>query len=89
MAEIRLGDHKKVEVLKVTIGEETYSVPLAGSLSVKKALHLDKQEQVIAFFQDHIPKKTLENLTVDELNYLIVTWKNESEKAGTISLGES
>lgn len=93
MAEIRLGDHKKVETLKVTIGADedakSYNVPMIGSLSVDEVSKLNDQEHIIAFFQKHIPKKVLGTLTVDEMNYLIDTWKKESQKNGSFTLGES
>lgn len=87
MREITLGS-RPIEVLRVNIGKETYSLPLAGSLSVKEAAGMDSQEKVIAFFQKHIPKDVLEQLTVDDLTALSQAWSEESEKAGS-KLGES
>ena len=88
MREITLGNRKEIEVLKVNIGEESYTVPLAGSLSVKEANAINSEEKAVAFLQKHIPKKVLENLTVDDLNALVNAWYGESTKNGA-KVGES
>lgn len=82
MREITLGNKKTVDVLNVTIGDAVYSVPLMGSMKLKDASRLDTQERIMAFFLKYIPKKVMEDLTVDDVNALINAWSAESEKNG-------
>lgn len=82
MAEITLGGPKRAEVLKVNIGEESYSVPLAGSLTVKEAAGIDSDAKALAFIERHIPKKVLEGITVNDLNMLVKEWYKASTDNG-------
>lgn len=88
MREITVGSPKERKVLKINIGEESYSMPLAGSLTVKDAKRIDTEEGLIGFMYDCIPKDVLDVLTVDDLNAIIKAWQSASNLEG-ISLGES
>lgn len=88
MREITVGNPKERKVLKINIGEESYSLPLLGSLTMKEAKRLDTEEGTVAFVNDYIPSDVLEKLTVDDLNTIIKAWKSASDLEG-ISLGES
>lgn len=88
MREITVGNPKERKVLKINIGEESYSLPLLGSLTIKEATRLDTQDGTVAFITDYIPKDVMETLTVDDLNAIIKAWKSASDLEG-ISLGES
>ena len=88
MREITVGSPKERKVLKINIGEESYSLPLLGSLTVKEASRLDTEDGTVAFIHDYIPKDVLDALTIDDLNTIIRAWKSASDLEG-ISLGES
>ena len=88
MREITVGNPKERKVLKINIGEESYSLPLLGSLTMKEAKRLDTEEGTVAFVNDYIPGDVLETLTVDDVNAIIKAWKSASDLEG-ISLGES
>jgi len=88
MREITVGSSKERKVLKINIGEESYSLPLLGSLTIKEAKQLDTQDGTIGFIYNHIPKDVLDTLTVDNLNAIIKAWQSASDLEG-ISLGES
>ena len=88
MREITVGNPKERKVLKINIGEESYSLPLLGSLTIKEAKRLDTEEGTVAFIYDYIPKDVLDALTVDDFNAIIKTWQSASDLEG-ISLGES
>lgn len=84
----------KVEVLKVTIGEKTYSIPLATSLPYKKVKALIKlskekpEEQVdafVEFFAQYIDREVLDELPMSSLTELAKAWSN----ANGDELGES
>ena len=88
MREITVGNPKERKVLKINIGEKSYSLPLLGSLTMKEAKRLDTEEGTVAFVNDYIPNDVMETLTVDDLNTIIKAWKSASDLEG-ISLGES
>ena len=90
-----------VEVLKVTIGETVYTLPLANALpyfKVKKLIKISKsddtEEQIdtfIAFFKEYIPEDVLNKLPMKALYSLATTWGEEEEEEDNSnnSLGES
>lgn len=88
MAEFTL---KQVEVktLKVNIGEDSFQIPLQGSLTWKEVLALETSEGTYAFMKTHVPKEVFDKLKVDEYNQLVEAWKAESIKAAGKSAGES
>lgn len=90
MREITLTDeNKQINVLKVNIGKETYSVPLSGSLSIRemKAMR-DGTEDGFDFFGRYIPQDVLETLTMDQFNALNEAWKEASSEKTDASMGE-
>ena len=88
-----------VEVLEVTIGEQTYTLPLANALpysKVKKLIKISKsddtEEQIdtfIAFFKEYIPEEVIDNLPMTKLTALAKAWGDTSEDNGGSTLGES
>lgn len=88
MAEITLGRKDTLETLKVNIGKKSYSVPLMGSLSLKETRELAKAEDEFAFFKKYIPEDVIDSLSVNDLKALTTVWKDESEKASGVDLGE-
>lgn len=87
MKEITLGG-KESKSLKVNIGESSYEVPLAGSLSIAEMKKFQKDEDGFSFFEKYIPKKVLENLTMGDFKALSEAWKKASSETGDIPLGE-
>ena len=88
-----------VEVIKVTIGEQTYTLPLANALpysKVKKLIKISKSEDTeeqidifIAFFKEYIPEEVVETLTMKNLTAIAEVWGDTSEENGGSTLGES
>ena len=88
-----------VEVLKVTIGEKEYSLPLANALpygKVKKLIKLaktgDEEETIetfVAFFKEYIPEDVIDNLSMSNLTALAKAWGDTSEEDSGVPLGES
>ncbi|MBR2912893.1 MAG: hypothetical protein IKC40_03100 [Oscillospiraceae bacterium] len=90
MREITLTDeNKQINVLKVNIGKETYSVPLSGSLSIRemKAMR-DGVEDGFDFFGRYIPQDVLETLTMDQFKELNKAWKEASGEKTDADMGE-
>ena len=98
--ELNLNNRPK-EVLKVTIGEKVYTIPLANTLPYKKAktlLKLAKKDEedyeqmldvFFDFFKEYIPEEVLEELSMDEINALATAWGGTSEEDSDKPLGES
>lgn len=87
------------EVLKVTIGDTVYTLPLSNSLPYNKVEKLlsvtdmtDIKEQIkifIEFFKEYIPEDVIESLSMDALTALAKAWGETSETEGGSNLGES
>lgn len=88
-----------VEVLKVTIGETVYTLPLANALPYSKVKRLlkisksdDTEEQIdmfIAFFKEYIPEEVINDLPMASLTALAKAWGDTSQDEGGSNLGES
>ena len=93
MKEITLEQPK--EVLVVNIGEESYSIPLAGSLPFMDAVKLrklDKEERfdfVIDFIQKYIPEQIFATLTADMVVQIFNAWSEASKESQGATPGES
>lgn len=91
-----LNLNNKLEVLKVTIEDKTYSIPLATSLpykQVKKLIKLAKNENeeeqldsFIEFFKQYIDEEVIDNLPMTALTALAKAWTGAS---GEEEMGES
>ena len=88
MAEFTLK-MQEPKTLKLNIGDDSYQVPLAGSLSRKELLEIETPEGTYAFFLKYIPKKVLENIPLDGYNQIVNVWREESQKASRLTPGES
>ena len=88
MAELTLTP-KEVETLRVNIGDESYQLPLGGSMSRKEIAELDTSEGTYAYLCKHIPAEVLDNLPLSSYNQLIATWIQETKKTSGMTLGES
>ena len=88
MREITLGNAKTLKTLKVNIGDKTYSVPLAGSLTLSEVQQLSEKEEGYTFFEKYIPRKVLESLTVDDMKALTAAWKEASADDSQPDVGE-
>ena len=91
-----LNLNQDIEVLVVKIGDKSYNVPLASSLSYKKAKELskltkanddEKMDFFLEFFSEYIPMDVLEKLPVSALTELSKAWSGKNEENGE-SLGE-
>jgi hypothetical protein len=87
MAEFTLKP-KELKTLRINIGEDSFEIPLRGSLSIKEGVALSSEEGTYSFFKRYIPKDVFERITVDELNQIIEVYKEESDKHSKLSMGE-
>ena len=87
MAEFTLKP-REVETLKLNIGEESFQIPLAGSLTPEEAAPLDTTEGTIAFFQKHLSKDIIAMLKIDDYNAITKAWLDASKKKNKKTPGE-
>ena len=94
MPELNLNkrrEEKKNERLGVIIGDKTYYIPLGKSLKIKELSKLDKQEEVMKFFEQYLGKEIMDSLSVDDFQAIVEAWsKATTEQQGDgKTLGES
>ena len=89
MAEVLIKKKKETEVLKATIGDKTYSIPLASSLPYVKLKAMRDNDKVIEFFKEYIPEEVFNSLLTDELMQLVKAWNDATLEATGASVGES
>lgn len=88
MAEVNIKKKEQVEVLKATIGDKTYSIPLASSLPYVKLKAMRENDKVIEFFKEYIPEEVFNDLLADELKQLVKAWNDATLEATGASVGE-
>lgn len=88
MAEFTLKK-QEAKTIRINVGDDSFTVPLQGSLSWKEALTLDSAQGTYAFFKKHIPAEIFDALCIDEYNQIVEAWKTASLDASGKSAGES
>lgn len=83
MRELTVGNGHERQCLKINIGEQSYMIPLAKSLTMREAAGLETAEGTVTFISNYIPAEVIDTLTVSDFDLIIETWKSES------NLGES
>jgi hypothetical protein len=93
MKEITLKAPK--EVLKVNIGDKSFSIPLGSSLPFEKMMKLTKSkgderlQMMFDFLAENIPENILSILTMGEISQILKAWSEETEKVSGATPGES
>lgn len=82
-------ERNKREVLEVDIDGKIYTIPLGTELKRKELAGMKKEENVVKFFEEHLGKDIMDDLTVGELKQIITAWSEATTKASGVSLGES
>jgi hypothetical protein len=89
MAEVIIKRKEQIDVLKATIGDKTYSIPLASSLPYVKLKVMRTDDKVIEFFKEYIPEEVFNSLVTDEVMQLVKAWNDATEAEQGASVGES
>lgn len=87
MAEVILGNNN-IEVLVVKIKDDEYSIPLGGSIPYGKLKTMKTDKDFVNYFEEHIPTKVFETLTVNEIRALSNAWSKATKEAQGITMGE-
>ena len=89
MAEVIIKRKEQIDVLKATIGDKTYSIPLASSLPYVKLKTMRTDDKVIEFFKEYIPEEVFNSLVTDEIMQLVKGWNDATQAEQGASVGES
>lgn len=88
MAEFTLKRSEE-KTLRINVGDDSFEMPLQGSLTWKEALSLETPQGTYAFLKKYIPDKVFNDLKVEEYNAIVEAWKTESLKHTGKTSGES
>lgn len=93
MREVTLNAPK--EVIQINYGEESFSLPLAGSLPFDMAMKMRKGksenemfEAMLEFLKTYTPEEIYKQLTSDEIKIILQNWSEASQEASGITPGE-
>lgn len=73
---------KPAKTLKVNIGEESFHIPLAGSLTPKEAATLDTAKGTQDFIKKYLSPEVADSLTIDDFNAITNAWTSASNRSG-------
>lgn len=89
MAEVIIKRKDEIDVLRATIGDKTYSIPLASSLPYVQLKAMRTDDKVIEFFKEYIPEEVFNSLLTNELMQLVKAWNDATQEATGATVGES
>ena len=79
---------REAKTLKIHIDDQTYEIPLSGSLRPKEVAKLDTVDATMEFMKRYIPAKVIDDLTQDEYNDIVKAWGEASKEASGLKPGE-
>ena len=85
---------KETDFFKLNIGEESYLIPLARSLTFEEINRMQKRENVVEFFRKHLGEDVFNALTVDQFEIVCREWHKANDMTADgededITAGES
>lgn len=91
MAELTLKKREE-DTLKLNIGEDSFQIPLATSMTLEEAQSMDSMDGAIAFFKKYIREDVANALSLINYRDIIKAWRDASEVAmnasGDLTPGE-
>lgn len=81
-------NRREREVLVVNIEDKKFSIPLGTSLKRKEVAKLNKDEEVMKFFEKYLGAEVMDDLTVGEIKSIIDAWTKATQESSGVSLGE-
>ena len=91
MTEFTLNKREE-DFLKLNIGDKSFNIPLATSVTLAQASKMETMDGAIEFFRQYIPPEIADNLTLFNYRDIIHVWREASEKSmetGGVTPGES
>ena len=85
---------KESDFFKLNIGEESYLIPLARSLTFEEINKMQDKENVVEFFRKHLGDDVFNALTVDQFEIVCREWQKANDMTADgededITAGES
>ena len=78
----------ETKTIKINYLDESFELPLQGSLTFEEANLLATPEGTYAFMKKHVPEDILKILKVEEYNMILAAYREASEKNSGKRLGE-
>ena len=78
----------ETKTIKINYLDESFEIPLQGSLTFEEANLLATPEGTYAFMKKHVPEDILKALKVEEYNMILAAYREASEKNSGKRLGE-
>lgn len=78
----------ETKTIKINYLDESFELPLQGSLTFEEANLLATPEGTYAFMKKHVPEDILKVLKVEEYNMILAAYREASEKNSGKRLGE-
>lgn len=91
MAEFTLKK-READWLKLNIGDESFNIPLATSMTYEEAASMETMDGAISFFRNYIREDVANALSLMDYKDIIDAWREAGEKvmsSGGITPGES
>ena len=85
---------KESDFFKLNIGEESYLIPLARSLTFEEINKMQDKENVVEFFRKYLGNDVFNALTVDQFEIVCREWQKANDMTANgededITAGES
>lgn len=85
---------KESDFFKLNIGEESYLIPLARSLTFEEINKMQDKENVVEFFRKYLGNDVFNALTVDQFEIVCREWQKANDMTADgededITAGES
>ena len=85
---------KETDYFKLNIGDESYLIPLARSMTFEELNNMKSRKNIVEFFEKHLGKEVFNALTVDQFEIVCREWQkaNDMKADGEdedITMGES
>ena len=85
---------KESDFFKLNIGEESYLIPLARSLTLEEINRMQTKENVVEFFRKYLGDDVFNALTVDQFEIVCREWQKANDMTADgededITAGES
>lgn len=78
----------EAKTIKINYLDESFEIPLQGSLTFEEANMLATPEGTYAFMQKHVPEHIMKTIKVEEYNMILSAYREASEKNSGKKLGE-
>lgn len=89
MTEVNIDSKKKIEVLKVNVGDNAYSIPLGADIPYKDLRQLQTEKGIYEFLSKHFPEEVMDILTTRDVRRIFEAWTEATKKQTGITPGES